>query len=172
MLQQLQKSLNSVGSNMRATTDSSSPDYAVVFGGYYMNYSLKKMTIESVNFPKKQDIFNNKLSLPQVTKFDSLIKDCISYQTIYDWTRGAFTSMSIHNLYVLVECIDRIKEIMNSHDGLIEQIVNNDMFKLLKSIDEMVKSDLPMEVFKKYEPLYLKLSNPNQEVKKITNTFF
>ena len=80
--------------------------------------------------------------------------------------------MSIHNLYVLVECIDRIKEIMNSHDGLIEQIVNVDMFKLLKSIDEMVKSDSPMEVYKKYEPLYLKLSNPNQESKVITNTFF
>ena len=61
---------------------------------------------------------------------------------------------------------------MNSHDGLVEQIVNVDMFKLLKSIDEMVKSDSPMEVYKKYEPLYLKLSNPNQEVKKITNTFF
>jgi len=43
MLQQLQKSLDSVGSNMRVTTDSSSPDYAVVFGGYYMNYSLKNI---------------------------------------------------------------------------------------------------------------------------------
>ena len=172
MLQQLQNSLNSVGSNMRVTTDSSSPDYAVVFGGYYMNYSLKKMTMESVNLPKKEDIFNNDLCLPQVTKFDSLIKDCISYKTIYEWTRGAFTSMSIHNLYVLVECIDRIKEIMNSHDGLIEQVVNTDMFKLLKSIDDMFKSDSPMEVYKKYELLYLKLSNPNQEVKKVTNTFF
>ena len=61
---------------------------------------------------------------------------------------------------------------MNSHDGLVKQIVNTDMFKLLKSIDEMVKSDSPMEVYKSYEPLYLKLSNPNQEVKQITNTFF
>ena len=80
--------------------------------------------------------------------------------------------MSTHNLYVLIECIDKVKEIMNSHDDLISQIVNNDLFKLLKSIDEMVKSDSPMEVYRKYEPLYLKMSNPRTEEKILTNTFF
>ena len=172
MLQQLQNSLSSVGSNMRVTTDSSSPDYAVVFGGYYMNYSLKKMNIESVNLPKKEDIFHNELPLPCITKFDDMLDGCLTYQDIFEWTRSAFAGMSTHNLYVLIECINKIKQIMNSHDGLVKQIVNTDMFKLLKSIDEMVKSDSPMEVYKSYEPLYLKLSNPNQEVKQITNTFF
>ena len=172
MLQQLQKSLDSVGSNMRVTTDSSSPDYAVVFGGYYMNYSLKKMNIESVNFPKKEDIFNNDLPLPRVTKFDEILDGSVTYKDVYEWKRSAFAYMSTHNLYVLVDCINTVKEIMNSHDGLIEQIVNRDLFKLLNSIDEMVKSDSPIEVYKKYEPLYLKLSNPNQENKVITNTFF
>ena len=80
--------------------------------------------------------------------------------------------MSTHNLYVLIDCIDRIKEIMNSHDDLIKQVVKGDSFKLLNSIDEMVKSDSPMEVYKKYEPLYLKMSNPRQEEKIITNKFF
>ena len=172
MLQQLQKSLSGVGSNMRVTTDSSSPDYAVVFGGYYMNYSLKKMNIESVNFPKKEDIFNNDLPLPRVTKFDEMLDGSVTYEDVFEWKRSAFACMSTHNLYVLVECIDRVKEIMNSHDGLIEQIVNRDLFKLLNSIDEMVKSDSPIEVYRKYEPLYLKMSNPNQESKVITNTFF
>ena len=74
--------------------------------------------------------------------------------------------------YVLIDCIDRIKEIMNSHDDLIKQVVKGDSFKLLNSIDEMVKSDSPMEVYKKYEPLYLKMSNPRQEEKVITNKFF
>ena len=172
MLQQLQKSLDSVGSNMRVTTDSSSPDYAVVFGGYYMNYSLKRMNIESVNFPKKEDIFNNDLPLPSVTKFDEMLNGSVTYRDVFEWTRSAFACMSTHNLYVLVDCINTVKEIMNSHDGLIEQIVNRDLFKLLNSIDEMVKSDSPIEVYRKYEPLYLKLSNPNQESKVITNTFF
>ena len=30
---------------------------------------------------------------------------------------------------------------------------------MLNSIDEMVKSDRPYEVFQKYRPLYMKLSN-------------
>ena len=33
------------------------------------------------------------------------------------------------------------------------------MFRLLNSIDEMVKSDDPYKVFQRYRPLYLKLSN-------------
>jgi len=172
MLEQLQKSLNSIGSNMRVTTDSSSPDYAVVFGGYYLNYSFKKMSIESVNFPKREDIFNNDLPLPCVTKFDEVTRGCITYNDIYKYNRTGFAGMSTHNLYVLIECIDKIKEIMNSHDDLISQVVKTDLFKLLKSIDEMVKSDSPMEVYRKYEPLYLKLSNPRKEEKLITNTFF
>ena len=98
MLQQLQKSLNSVGSNMRVTTDSSSPDYAVVFGGYYMNYSLKKMTIESVNLPKREDIFNNELPLPSITKFDEMLGGSVTYKDIFEWTRSAFACMSTHNL--------------------------------------------------------------------------
>ena len=75
MLEQLQKSFNDIGSNFRVTTDSSSPDYAVVFGGYYLDYSLKRMNIESVNFPKHEDIFNNDANLPCVTEFDKLIQD-------------------------------------------------------------------------------------------------
>jgi len=170
ILEQLQKSLNSVGSNMQVTTDSSSPDYAVVFGGYYMDYSLTKMAIESINLPKKQDVFINELPLPYVTEFDNLLKDCVSYKDIYEWNNGAFTAMSIHNLYVLIECMGRIREIMGSHDGLIEQIVKGDMFRVLRSIDEMVKSDSPMEVYKEYLDLYLKLSNPNEENKEVTKT--
>ena len=172
MLEQLQKSLNEVGSNMRVTTDSSSPDYAVVFGGYYMNYSFKKMTIETVNLPKREDIFNDDLPLPRVTKFDEVIRGCVKYGDVAVYNRTCFTGMSTHNLYVLIDCIDKIKEIMNSHDDLISQIVKGDSFKLLNSIDEMVKSDSPMGVYKKYEPLYLKLSNPRKEEKIITNTFF
>ena len=40
MLNQLQKSLNEVGSKVIVTTDSSSPDESVVFGGYYLDYNF------------------------------------------------------------------------------------------------------------------------------------
>lgn len=172
MLEQLQKSFNEVGSNFRVTTDSSSPDYAVVFGGYYLDYSLKRMNIESVNFPKREDIFNNELTLPAVTKFDELIKGQLHYKDVFEYNRTSFTGMSIHNLYVLTECIERIQELMSHHDDLINQVVGDDKFRLLKSIDEMVKSDRPMDVYDKYKPLYLKLSNPRKQEPTQTNKFF
>ena len=172
MLEQLQKSFIDVGSNFKVTTDSSSPDYAVVFGGYYLDYSLKKMNIESVNFPKREDIFKNELQLPKVTKFDDLIEGGLTYNDVFEYNRTGFTGMSIHNLYVLVECIERIQDLMNHHDELINQIVGDEKFQILKSIDEMVKSESPMEVFHKYKPLYLKYSNPREQERKQINKFF
>ena len=59
MLEQLQKSLNEVGSNMRVTTDSSSPDRAVVFGSFYSGYSIKRATFESINIPKYDETFKD-----------------------------------------------------------------------------------------------------------------
>jgi hypothetical protein len=73
---------------------------------------------------------------------------------------------------VLTECIERIQELMSHHDNLINQVVGDDKFRLLKSIDEMVKSDRPMDVYDKYKPLYLKLSNPRKQEPKQTNKFF
>ena len=35
-------------STAAAITDSSSPDYAVVFGGYYMGFSLRRMSIPTL----------------------------------------------------------------------------------------------------------------------------
>ncbi len=172
MLEQLQKSLNEIGSNMQITTDSSSPDYAVVFGGYYFDYSLKRMNIETISLPKHEDIFNNDVKLPYVTEFDKLIQDSISYKDIYEWSRGAFAGISVHNLYVLVDCINRVKEVMGHHDDLINQLVGDEKFRILNSIERMVKSDSPLDVYDKYKPLYLKFSNPRTEETKVNRRFF
>ena len=134
---------------------------------------LPTLRIEGVHdFTCGMRTFLNKHSRKLVTRADKLIQDSISYREIYEWKRGAFTAMSIHNLYVLVDCINRIKEVMNHHDDLINQIVGDEKFRLLKSIDEMVKSDSPMDVYNKYKPLYLKYSNPRKEEQKQTNKFF
>ena len=65
-----------------------------------------------------------------------------------------------------------MKEIINSHDDLISQITGKDFYTLLLSIDEMVNSVSPMDIYKKYEPLYLKLSNPRKEPQIKTHLFF
>ena len=61
---------------------------------------------------------------------------------------------------------------MGHHDDLINQIVGDKKFKVLSSIDEMVKSNSPLEVYNKYKPLYLKLSNPRNQEQTQTNKFF
>ena len=64
-----------------------------------------------------------------------------------------------NNFMVFKEAMDRCKYYIGSHPYILEQVVSPSMFKLLNSIDEMVKSDDPYKVFQNYKPLYLKLSN-------------
>ena len=52
------------------------------------------------------------------------------------------------------------------------KIVGDEKFRLLKSIDELVKSDSPMDIYNKYKPLYLKFSNPRKHEQKQINKFF
>ena len=62
MLKQLSKSIGDVGSKAIITTDSSSPDRAVVFGTFYTGFSMKRGTFESVGFPNAKhnsDIIND-----------------------------------------------------------------------------------------------------------------
>ena len=56
MLLQLQKSLEDVGSNLTITTDSSTPDRAVVFGLYYTSFSFKDARFEAFNMPREKHL--------------------------------------------------------------------------------------------------------------------
>ena len=81
-------------------------------------------------------------------------------------------AIRLHNFMVFKQAIDRCVYYINSHPYILQQAVSADMFKLLNSIDEMVKSDKPYEVFQKYKPLYLKLSNVNSNVETGEHKFF
>jgi len=51
-------------------------------------------------------------------------------------------------------------------------MINKDLAKVLRSIDEMVKSDKPREVFEKYAKDYNKLSNVKKSLVVKENNFF
>ena len=61
---------------------------------------------------------------------------------------------------------------VHCHDYMLEQIVSRDMYKLLKSLDEMVKSDTPIKVFEKYKQLYTKMSNIRKDTTAQNHNFF
>ena len=73
---------------------------------------------------------------------------------------------------VFKEAIDKAEYYVHSHDYMLQQIVSTDMYTLLKSLDEMIKSDNPKIVFEKYKQLYRKMSNTNKEPQIKTHQFF
>jgi len=175
MLNQLQKSLNEVDSKVIVTTDSSSPDRAVVFGGYYLDYNFKKASFQSINVPKHDDSFKEQpfSYLPVSTEFDKeYLKESLIWEDTIEWKSPCTTAIRLHNLMIFKEAIDKAEYYVHSHDHILEQVVSRDMFKLLKALDEMVKSDKPINVFEKYKQLFQKMSNLKNEIKVKEHTFF
>ena len=176
MLNQLQKSLNEVGSDIVVTTDSSSPDRAVVFGSYYYNYNFKKATFQSLNIPKYDDSFENQVfkHLPVSTEFDNeYLREALTWDDTIEWKGQCTMAIRLHNFMVFKEAIEKAEYYVYSHEHILRQVLSNDMYELLKSLDKMVKGNNPRTIFEKYKPLYKKLSNTNtNEVDIIKNKFF
>ena len=175
MLNQLQKSLNEIGSNIVVTTDSSSPDRAVVFGSYYLNYNFKKATFQSINVPKYDETFKDQTFkyLPVSTEFDKeYLREALTWDDTIEWKGQCTMAIRLHNFMVFKEAIEKAEYYVYSHDYIKKQVLSNDMYELLESIDAMVKSDKPREVFEKYKPLFKRLSNVKNENETIENKFF
>ncbi len=180
MLIQLQKSLEDIGSNIVVTTDSSSPDRAVVFGTYYTRFSIKKATFESINFPNEKhqpdiiDWFREtpNQDWPRMTAFDDVLKGLVSWKDVADWNTQCTMGMRLHNFYVFKDAIRNVTELIYGHDYILEQAVDREVYKVLKSIDEMVKSDDPTQVFEKYKQVYMKMSNTKKNPPETKHNFF
>ena len=167
MLSQLQKSLTDIDSKMKVTTDSSTPDRAIVFGNYYTSFNLKKGTFQSINFPKHEaaEILRevDGFELPYVIEFDNELDGTINVDDVIKWNVDCTLTMRLHNFYFFVDTMNKLDSAVKGHDYVLSQLISKDMFRVLKSIDEMVKSDSPHRVFEKYKPLYIKLSNTMRE---------
>ena len=180
MLKQLSKSIGDVGSKAIITTDSSSPDRAVVFGTFYTGFSMKRGTFESVGFPNAKhnsDIINdfNNLpvkSWPRLTDFDDKLAETVDWTDVANWNPDCTIGMRMHNFYLFKDAIQQVEHYIDGHNYILEQVVDKDTYTVLKSIDEMVKSDKPIQVFEKYKHLYKKLSNTKKEHSYASNQFF
>ena len=180
MLKQLSKSIGEVGSKAIITTDSSSPDRAVVFGTFYTGFSMKRGTFESVGFPNAKhnsDIINefNDLPIknwPRLTDFDDKLAETIDWSDVVNWNPDCTIGMRMHNFYLFKDAIQQVEHYIDGHNYILEQVVDKDTYTVLMSIDEMVKSDKPIQVFEKYKHLYKKLSNTKKEHSYASNQFF
>ena len=175
MLNQLQKSLNEIGSDIVVTTDSSSPDRAVVFGSYYHSYDFKKAVFRSINVPKYDDSFKDQVfkHLPVSTEFDrEYLREALTWDDTIEWKGQCTMAIRLHNFMVFKEAIEKAEYYVHCHDYIKKQVLSNDMYELLTAIDAMVKNDNPRQVFEKYKPLFKRLSNVKSENETIENKFF
>ncbi len=188
ILSQLQKSLNDIGSEMRVTTDSSTPSRAVVYGLYYHDINLKDATFSSLHIPKERaennksvtkntanNISSQESLLPNLIPFDDLLEGSYTYEDLRDWTIEGYAAVVLHNFMFFKDVMHKINSYVEGHPYFLEQVLNTDNFMLLKSVDEMVKAyengTTPAKVFAKYEQLYRKLSTINT-TSNITNSKF
>ena len=81
-------------------------------------------------------------------------------------------AIRLHNFMLFKEAIEKAEYYVYSHDYIKEQVLSKDMQELLKSIDEMVKSDNPRKTFEKYKPLFKRLSNTKVDLSNSNHDFF
>ncbi len=179
LLLQLQKSLDEIGSNIMVTTDSSSPDRAVVFGTYYSGYSIKRGSWEGIGFPNEANhseivdefVVLENPSFPIINEFDIELSKHVDFSSIKD--RVAYsTGMRLHNFHFFKDVIYKLTSIVYGHDFILKEAVSKDIYEMMYSIDEMVKSDNPKMVFEKYKHLYSKMSNTKKDSQIKTHKFF
>lgn len=189
ILSQLQKSLNDVNSTMQVTTDSSTPSRAVVYGLYYHTVSYKNASWGSLHIPKDRAETNKNVTkhtdnsiqdqpflLPELGKFDPLLRGQYQYEDIRDWTIDGYGAVVLHNFMFFKQIMEQINEYVDGTPYFLEQIINSDNFLILRSVDEMVKAyengTTPDKVFAKYKPLYTRLSNKGAAKLTQTHDFF
>ena len=167
LLIQLQKSLEDVGSKMVVTTDSSTPDRSVVYGMYYTGFSLKKGNFEYVSLPRAKhkpemteqiEALSNK-GLVGVSEFDKWVEKYADINDIAEWTWDGQFRMRLHNYYLFCDAIKTIEQAVYQIDIIKEQMMDKDMWQVIQSLDEMIKSDKPREVFNRNKRLYEKISS-------------
>lgn len=188
ILSRLQKSLNDVGSEIQVTTDSSTPSRQIVFGNYAHNVNFTKPCFNLIHIPKEYSDTNrsfskqteNKLSqdneslLPNVIPFDSLLEGGYTKDDLVNWKSEGYAAAVMHNFMFFNDIISKINSYIDGHPYILAQVINDNVFLLLKSIDEMVfayeNGTTPLKVFAKYTPLYTKMSTIKDD--DLTNEFF
>lgn len=189
ILSQLQKSLNDIGSEMRVTTDSSTPSRSVVYGMYYHDVNFKNATYGSLHIPKERAENNKKVSkhinsnlrsseslLPNLIPFDDLLEGAYTYEDLRDWTIEGYAAVVLHNFMFFKDVMHKLNSYVEGHPYFLEQVTNSDTFLLLKAVDEMVKAyengTTPQKVFNKYKPHFVKMSSMNNTKEMVKHNFF
>jgi len=165
---QLQKSLNDIGCDVIITTDSSTPQRAVIWGTYYTEFNISSGTFGSIVFPnvKHQDKVLKNLKNKEWPQLCNLDKEINS---VYNWddyiadplgvgNQAYMGAMTLHNFGIFKDAIKKLDSVINQDIYFRREIFKRDIFNMLRAIDEMVKHSNPTVVYEKFRPLFVKYS--------------
>ena len=107
-----------------------------------------------------------------VNDFDRFIEKWADMRDVCDWNWDGQFRMRLHNFYLFLDTIELIEQSIYGIRHNLEQMINKDLAQVLRSIDEMVKSDNPRKVFDRYKKLYNKISNVKKSLVVKENNFF
>ena len=154
LLAYFQKMMNKhYGGRIQISTDSSSPGLYPVYGTSLHSAQLSKMTFTDLYFPKGENLpyipgtaVPNPLGHPVYEGF--------TFDEVAKYDANVYNKMTMNNLFVYTETVKQIKELVNSHDELLEKVLPRDFYLVLKSMEEMFESDDPYMVYEKHVGLY------------------
>lgn len=152
----LQKIMNEyTGGKVQVSTDSSSPAYNTIFGGYYFDADFRSGVFLTGYFGKDTK-YNVDAQLP--CKFDDGCPSCKgkTYRDIIDWKTSTYMIMTNHNFHVFLDALNSTSVLLKSHDELMKDVVDTNVYNICLAIREIFESDNPLAVYEKYKPLCLK----------------
>ena len=82
------------------------------------------------------------------------MREALTWDDTIEWKGQCTMAIRLHNFMVFKEAIEKAEYYVYSHEHILRQVLSNDMYELLKSLDKMVKGNNPRTIFEKYKPLY------------------
>jgi len=153
LLERIQKNMHIINPNIQFMTDSSSPSRSAMFGNLYYDFDYNSLSYKSMYIPREQK-YDLTSHLPRASFYNDYLVKHTTLEDLIKYDIFGYAIATLHNFYFMVESFKKIQALTHSDDYIIKQIVSNDIYKLIHSIDEIMFSDTPLKIFNKYEQFY------------------
>lgn len=154
-LAHLQYLFNKHGYDVTVSTDSSTPSRASAFANMYHSFQLKGMSFVSLSLGRESikglGYETNDNFLPQYIEHPYKIR----FSELKDFKNDVYNKLCIHNFIILTEAYKQINSLFILPLEHLKEIIDNDLYKVLKSLDEIFENpDQAEQVYERNLPVY------------------
>lgn len=166
ILMYAQHKVQSLGSSLTITTDSSSPSLGAVFGRLNVDFSIKDMSFKAIKIPSyklDKDVIEEmarlNLKLPYSSGYNKFINPNFSYQDMIDcyvkddlYVQEMNAILILHNIGVYVESVEKLRSVIEAGAYVWEQLLPKYILDTFKMVDDIFNG-------MKYDSLIAKYHN-------------